>query len=602
MRRYYENAPIPAWHGEKLYPCGVLPVDTAVRPSYQNGLELHLELISQKDPLLASHLQADFGQFRSFVPAEHGVGGNMFTHSMPNYPRIIKEGLLSYLPRIEKIADADMREGLLHVVAGIRAYIDRCVAYLKEAGADDGLCATLRKVPLFPAENIREAIFAWNFVMYLDSCDNLGSLSVGLAPFYRGEDVRDLLGELFDNLDQNEGYSLSLQGDCTPLILQALEAVKGRRRPMIELFVDERTPDAVWQAAFEAVKSSGGQPAFYNGRVLLSGIAERFSNVKTEDLPYFCGGGCTESMIGGFSAVGSLDAGIHLLLILERAMQKYLPRAKNFEDFYTYYLSEVAGVVDTVTEGISLSRQSRAKTNPLPMRTLLVDDCIDSGKDFHAGGARYNWSVINFAGVINVIDSLLFIKDTVFDEGRYTAEELLARLAENDTDLLEEAKNHPIAFGRGDERADSFAHRFTEDVYSLPDGKPLAFGEGFLPASIQFNTQAWAGACIGATPDGRASGTPLCDSLAAIFAKDTEGPTSLLRSVASLDLSHLLGVPVLNFNVQPDFTESALRGLILGYFAMGGIQMQITCISKEMLLEAYEHPQCHRNLVVRVGG
>ena len=94
----------------------------------------------------------------------------------------------------------------------------------------------------------------------------------------------------------------------------------------------------------------------------------------------------------------------------------------------------------------------------------------------------------------------------------------------------------------------------------LDDKKPY-IGEGFLPASIQFMSQVGAGKNIGATPDGREKGAPLCDSLGAIFGKDTEGPTALLNSVTSVDLKSALGIPVLNFNINPDFKNATFSSI-----------------------------------------
>ena len=147
-----------------------------------------------------------------------------------------------------------------------------------------------------------------------------------------------------------------------------------------------------------------------------------------------------------------------------------------------------------------------------------------------------------------------------------------------------------------------FSNKVSSDIYSMLDDKKPAIGEGFLPASIQFNTAANQGRYIDATPDGREKGAPLCDSLAAILGKDVKGPTALLNSVTSLNLERALGVPVLNFNITPDFKDEILKSLILGYMKQGGIQMQITCLSREMLEEAYRNPEDHKNLVVRVGG
>ena len=116
-----------------------------------------------------------------------------------------------------------------------------------------------------PAENIFDAIEGWNFIMYLDCCDNLGCLADGLLPYYKGEDIVPLIGELYDNLDINEGYSMSLGlNGYHPMVYQCLKALAGKRRPMTELFVGKDTPDDIWELAFETIRSGGGQPAFYN--------------------------------------------------------------------------------------------------------------------------------------------------------------------------------------------------------------------------------------------------------------------------------------------------------------------------------------------------
>ena len=75
-----------------------------------------------------------------------------------------------------------------------------------------------------------------------------------------------------------------------------------------------------------------------------------------------------------------------------------------------------------------------------------------------------------------------------------------------------------------------------------------------------------------------------------------------MKSVTSIDLNRAVGVPVLNFNIDEKWNNDILKALILSYMEMGGIQMQITCISKELLQEAYKKPDEHKNLVVRVGG
>ncbi len=600
IRRYYENCSLFPYIKGKLYPSGAKAETMRIYPHYFNGLEVNDRGISGEEQTLIEKYKADFCRYKTKVPEQHAVAGNMYCHSIPNYGRIIREGLDSYAERINNIKDRDFREGLMHIYEGIRCYVDRCVKYLEEEKAEEHLINALKKVPLGKADNIFEAIVSWNFIMYFDNCDNLGCLAKELYPFYNGEDIVDLLGNLYDNLDDNNGYSMALHTDYNELTVQCLKAAKGKRRPMIELFVDKNTPDEIWNTAFDVMRSHGGQPAFYNTN-LLEKLQKRFE-INDTDIKGFCGGGCTESMIAGYSNVGSIDAGINLLLILEGTIYKYLPNAETFEEFYSAYIAELKSVVDDVTEKISLSQKERAMYNPLPMRTLLIDDCIDKETDYNNGGARYKWSIVNFAGMINVIDSMLAIKEFVFDGCKISAKRFCDRLRNNDSDFLSECRRCKTAFGTDNSTANRFTHKLSSDVYSMLDKKKPYIGEGFIPASIQFMSQADAGRHIGATPDVRKAGQPLCDSLGAIFGKDQKGPTALLKSVTSIDLNKVVGVPVLNFNIEEKWDNDILKALILSYMEMGGIQMQITCISEELLQEAYKNPDEHKNLVVRVGG
>lgn len=600
IRRYYENCTLYPYGKERLYPSGVRKETMRIFPHYLNGLEVNENGATEEEKDLIDRFKTDFCKFQTKVPSQHAVAGNMYCHSMPNYGRIIKEGLNSYADRISNIKNKDIKDGLMHIYEGIRCYIARCVKYLEEAEAEECLINALKKVPLKKADNIYEAVVAWNFIMYLDNSDNLGCVAKELYDFYNGEDITEMLENLYNNLDLNNGYSMALHTDYNELTLQCLKAAKGKRRPMIELFVDKNTPKAIWDAAFEVMRSHGGQPAFYNTALL--GKLQKHFEINDTDIKSFCGGGCTESMIAGLSNVGSLDAGINLLLVLEMTIYKYLSKAESFEEFYESYINEVNSVVEDVTEKISLSQRDRALYNPLPMRTFLIDDCIDSGTDYNSGGARYKWSIVNFAGMINVIDSMLVIKNFIFDKQKINADDFCERLKQNDECFLSECRKCETAFGTDNDIADRFAHKLSSEIYSMLDKKKPYIGEGFIPASIQFMSQVEAGKNVGATPDGRKSGQPLCDSLGAIFGKDKKGPTALLKSVCSLELGKVIGVPVLNFNIDEKWDDEILKALILSYMEMGGLQMQITCISKELLQEAYENPDEYDNLVVRVGG
>lgn len=602
IRRYFENYPLQPYEGKPLYPSGKIDRSTTIIWDFMAGFSVYAPNADKLDPELIAAYRKDFGRYHSLVPFEHTVTGNMAAHSIPYYERISQEGLASYLPRIEKIEDIEIWEGLEHIMAGIQCWLERILGYLRSVNADEKLIAALEQVPMHPARDIYEAVVSWNVVMYLDGCDNLGCVADGLMPWYKGENIVPLLENLFDNLDVNEGYSLALHTNYDPLTLQCLEAVKGKRRPMIQLFVDETTPEEVWKKAFESLRTGNGQPAFYNPKGMLGGLAKKIPELTEADLRKFCGSGCTESQIAGLSNVGTVDSGMNLLYILKNSMNRHLPSCDSFEEFYQKFMADVRADVERVMDAISRSQLSRAEFCPLPMRTLLVDDCIDKGLDYYNGGARFAWSLISFAGMVNVIDSLLVIRDFLFTDKKYTALEFLILLKANDEALLHACRHHKVSYGNDDPDANAMANRVSTDIYSMLDGRKPHFGSAFFPCSIMFRSAAIEGKELGATPDGRACGAPLADSLGAIFGKDTKGPTALLKSVTSLDLERALGTPVLNFCIDPAISDNNLKALILGYMQLGGMQMQVTCADAKTLQEAYDNPDLHRNLVVRVGG
>ncbi len=599
LRRYLENLRLTEYKGGLLYPCGVMPVDLCMAHHCAFTVNVIWDELESKDKVASDALKKELPSYWDFVPSEHQVGGCMWAHSFPNFGRIEKEGLDSYEERIKKMSDEAMRKGLCDVIEGIRAYHSRCVEHLEKIGADKKLCHALKKVPFRPAETLYEALVCRNFIYYLDGCDNIGRLDAELIDFYKGEDVTDVLRSLFKNIDDNNGWSGALGPDYNPLTIQCLCAIKGMRRPSLELRVTPHMPDEVWTAALESIKTGGGNPSLYNEDGYQLTLEEHFPHIPKEDLLRFCGGGCTETMLVGISNVGSLDAGVNVAYIFEQIMRKYLPKAKSFEEFYSVFINECNTQIKTVLDGVSKGQKLRAETRPNPMRTLLIDDCIDKEKDFTNGGARYSWSDINLAGMINVVDSMLVIEHLVFDTEKMSGTELLERMDKVETFLnCTDIPRH----GTDSDKANRMAHRVTEDLCRAFEGETPWLGGRFLPASIQFTTYVEEGAKVGATPDGRKAGAPLCDSIGAIHGNDKGGITALLNSAAALSQSKLAGTPILNIKLEASKAIDYLKPLVKGYFEKGGLQMQVTCVNRDDLIDAVAHPENHQNLVIRIGG
>lgn len=599
MRRYLENFPLMSYHGEPLYPCGSVVREAAVNYDYSYTVSTRYDDLKKRVPEAVEPIKELISKYSSQVPRRHCVGGDMYIHSYPNFSRIIKEGLADYERRVNAIRNNDIRLGLQDVLCGIRYLHGRILAILEAEAPDSDLCRAFRRIPFAPAENLYEALVCMNFVYYLDGCDNIGRPDADLIHLWRGEDMTEVLRCFFKNVNANYGWSGAIGPEYNALTAQCLRAVKGLRRPSLELRVRPDMPAEIWQLAEEAIYAGGGSPSLYNEDLYQKALRENFPRIPEADLAAFAGGGCTETMLVGMSNVGSLDAGINLALIFAEYMQENLAKAESFEEFYNGFIRAGTAEIREVLETISQSQELRAKYRPNPMRTLFVDDCIAKEKDFNAGGTRYSWSVVNIAGLINVLDSLLVIRHLVFDKKFMDGGEFLAELqAGENFRRFADIPRH----GKDDPKANAMAHRLSADVCAAFEGKTPWLGGKFLPSSIQFTTYHDAGRAVGATPDGRSAGAPLCDSVGAIFGNDTEGATALLCSAAALCQEKMLGTPVLNLKLDATRIGKNLPALVKGYFRAGGMQMQITCVNREELLAAKENPEKYPNLIVRIGG
>ena len=162
-----ENMTLSAYDGGNLYPCGVKINDSfAVIPNYSFTMTVNWALLEKKGNPGLEHIQSETNLLPS-MNTPHTVGGNGYTHSIPNYGRIVREGLDSYKKRVQMLPQGDFRDGLLEVLAGIYIYHERALHILKTSDAPDALIDAFERMPFLPAENIYEALVTWNLYIIL---------------------------------------------------------------------------------------------------------------------------------------------------------------------------------------------------------------------------------------------------------------------------------------------------------------------------------------------------------------------------------------------------------------------------------------------------
>ena len=592
-RRYYETCPLVYKEGALLFPAGCTE-DTshAVCISYAHQYSVNWARLEKKSPEAAQ-------EFRSFFEKFHYAGE--WNHSALNYKRILAEGINGYRQRLMALEESDFRTGLLDLIEGIRAYHTRALSYLESANAPDMLIEAFSSVPFSPARNAYEALVSINFILSLDGWDNVGRIDSILAPYHKGEDLRAPLRCMMQSMQDNDRWSMTLGPDYNDVTLQVLEASRGMARPMLQLRTTSAMPQKIWDTALSRILCGDGQPSFYNEEAIQRRFRQRVPEIPKEDLAEFVGGGCTETCFAGMTYSGGTDDNINVLHIFNGYLHRELLNADSFDDFYEGFQMLLREEQNRQMSGINAYYNERAKSCFAPIRTLFVDDCIDRAKGWLQGGARYTFSVCSDSGIPNTIDSLLAVKELIYDKQEYTKQEFLSLLDAEDPAFFARLAACR-AYGIGDGEIDSLVYDFTSRFYAHYMTGQLDIGIGFFPTAHQFRRHIHLGSYVGATPDGRHSGAPEADSLAPVNGKAVKGPTRMLASAARYDQEHIYGMAVTNLSISKKYTASTVRSLIEGYFALGGTQLQITVTDQKTLLEAHRDPQAHPELIVRVGG
>ena len=88
----------------------------------------------------------------------------------------------------------------------------------------------------------------------------------------------------------------------------------------------------------------------------------------------------------------------------------------SFEALLDSLQSQISHFVRLKVKYDNIVRDIYAAYCPVPFTSLLIDDCIERGLDWHAGGARYNQAVMSGVGLGTVTDALSAVKKHVFDE------------------------------------------------------------------------------------------------------------------------------------------------------------------------------------------
>ncbi len=404
------------------------------------------------------------------------------------------------------------------------------------------------------------------------------------------------------------------------MILDVVEEMR-ILQPSSMVQVSKKNPDRFIHHALKITKTGFGQPSIFNTDAIIQELVRQGKSI--EDARNGGASGCVES--GAFGTECYFLTGyFNLNKILEVVLYNgYDPQTKKqiglktgdpvkfnrFDELMEAYKNQENYFADIKIKGNTIIEKIFANYMPVPFLSLLIDDCIMNGKDYNAGGARYNTSYVQGVGLGSITDNLTALKYHLFDEKTHTVDEMIEAIKVNfkgHEALRKELVYDTPKYGNDDDYADDQAKRVFEIFYASINGRPTPRGGTFRINMLPTTSHIYFGEVIGAMPDGRKAHDPLSEGISPVQGADRNGPTAVLKSATKID--HLrTGGTLLNQKFSPLFFEDEesiikLSQLIRSYFRMDGHHIQFNVVSAETLKDAQKHPEKYRDLIVRVAG
>ena len=252
--------------------------------------------------------------------------------------------------------------------------------------------------------------------------------------------------------------------------------------------------------------------------------------------------------------------------------------------------------------------EERGRSLPNPYLSALLHDCAERGCDRLLGGVRYHTVNVDAFALVNAADALTALATVVFQARRWSLAEVVTAV-QNNFDGAEELLQALLAapkYGNGDAEADAMVNRLAQGFAAIVSRHSDA-GLIYMPSFHTLNTHIGAGTDYGARPDGRRAGEPFSKNIGPMAGRNRHGLTALLRSAAAVGQDAFYGGQALDISVQAELLVSPadrrkFQAALQGYFALGGLQVQVNGLTAESLRDAVARPGEHEDLIVRIAG
>lgn len=514
-----------------------------------------------------------------------------------------------------------------------------------------------------PAETFHEAIQSvWFLFVLLELESNASSFSPGRAdqylfPYFETEikskklsyeKAQELIDLMFIKFNQIVylrntksaeffagfpiGFNITIGGktsdnkdatnELTYIFLRAQEHIR-MRQPNLSARIHKKSPYDYLRRVTEVIGIGTGMPQVVNDESIIPALEN--AGYMITDATNYAVVGCVELSVPG-NALGFSDAAMfNMVKVLELTLNNgidmlsgeqiglpigYLVDFKSYEELEEAFSKQLDYFVAVMEQGLKVIEKYHKELMCSPLLSSVIEPCISRGLDVTAGGALYNNSGIQLIQVANLADSLAALKVLIYDEKRIAPKILLDQLRENfpDESVRQVLLNHAPKYGNDIEWVDSIGLRWVTYLKNKLDTYTNYRGGKYVVGLYTVSAHVPMGKNVAATPDGRYSRTPLADGgMSAMYGRDENGPTALLKSVSRIDSSLAGNGTLLNMKFSPSFfkDEEGIQkfiALLKGFMALKINHVQFNVFNKQDLLDAQKNPEKYRHLLVRVAG
>lgn len=422
------------------------------------------------------------------------------------------------------------------------------------------------------------------------------------------------------NIGGIDKYGNNAVNELSYVILEIQEELH-ELQPGLSIHVSKVTPDDFVVAGAKVIRQGHGYPSVFNPDTYTKELVRQ--GKTQEDANEGGCSGCIE--VGAFGKEAyiltgylntpkileiTLNNGIDPITGKKLGLETGDPRTfTSYEQLYEAYHKQMIYFVNLKLAVNNYIERMFSLYAPATFLSLFIDDCITRGRDYYSGGARYNTTYIQCTGLGTITDCLSTLKKHVFEDKKFTMDELLHAVANNfegNEKMRQFIMNRTPFFGNDDDYADSIAVKVYNDLVAAIEGHPNTRGGKTQLNMLSTTCHNYFGSVCGASVNGRLAHFAISDGTSPAHGADTNGPTAVIKSLGKLDQT-LSGGTLLNVRFVPSILkrEEDLRklvSLIRAYFNMGGHHIQFNIVDTQTLLDAQKQPDDYKDLLVRVAG